>query len=272
MLGAVDPTVLKLLRCSHCGESKVAYASSRLHCEACGAMFDDGGGYFDFVDESAGSPTAATLEQRLMESELIARLYDRVWRPTFVRVFAGRGASKAAGGFTGEFFIHKHALAVDERVGPWLDLSTGPGTFTRAIAAASPGATVIGVDISRAMLEVAAKRGRGYSNIVLLRGDAHDIPLADESMAGINNSGALHVYDDAQRVFEEVLRVLRPGGLFVGSTFATAKSRTGKIAARLAGIRRFDPPELRAWLSRIGFADYEEIRLGAGIIFRCRKP
>jgi ubiquinone/menaquinone biosynthesis C-methylase UbiE len=42
--------------------------------------------------------------------------------------------------------------------------------FSRAIAASAPGALVVGLDISRAMLEVAARRAKGYGNIVLVRG------------------------------------------------------------------------------------------------------
>src|SRR5690606_40039337 len=70
-------------------------------------------------------------EQRLMESELVARAYERFWRPAFVRVLAGSGAGSRTGGFPGEFFIHKNALAMDDREGPWLDVSCGPGTFTQ---------------------------------------------------------------------------------------------------------------------------------------------
>lgn len=247
-------------------------SSGNLICEECGHVYEDDGGYFDFLDPARGEPTAATLEQRLMESELIARVYDRVWRPTFVRVFAGRGASAAAGGFAGEFFIHKHALGVDERNGPWLDLSCGPGAFTRALAAAVPGQLIVGIDISKAMLEVAAKRSRSYNNVALIRADAHELPFGDATLGGVNNAGALHVYTDPERVFAEVLRVLQPGGLYVGGTFARSRSALSRMAARLAGIRRFDTPELRSWLSRVGFAEYEEIQLGYGLIFRCRKP
>jgi len=246
--------------------------SASLTCDGCGRYYEDLGGHFDFIDPSRGEPTASSLEQQLMESELVARIYDRVWRPAFVRLFAGRGASKAAGGFPGEFFIHKHALGVDERTGPWLDLSCGPGTFSRALSAATPGELVVAVDISRAMLEVASRRSRGYSNVLFIRADAHELPFGDATLGGVNNAGALHVYDDPERVFAEILRVLKPGGVYVGGTFAKTSSAVGRIAARLAGIRRFHAPELRAWLSRIGFSDYEEIHLGNGIIFRARKP
>ena len=218
----------------------------------------------DLIDTTiSGEPTPANTEQRLMESELIARIYERVWRPTFVRLLAGKGAGAAVGGLSGELFIHKHSLALDDRPGPWLDLSCGPGAFARALAAAAPGALIVGLDISRAMLDIASQRTGSYTNVVLVRADAHALPFVDGAFGGVNNAGALHAYDDPELVFREIRRVLRPNGIYVGSTFAEAPTLLGRLAARAAGIRRFEPAELRAWLQRIGFADYEDVRLGA---------
>ncbi len=268
----MDPAFVAVLQCPVCHAKDLQDLSGFVSCTSCGTEFESGEGYLSMLDHKRGEPTASTTEQRLMESELVARIYERVWRPTFVRVVAGKGASKSTGGFPGEFFIHKNSLAMDDRDGPWLDLSCGPGLFTRAMAATSPGALIIGLDISKAMLEVAARRSKGYSNVELVRADAHDLPFIDASVGGVNNSGALHAYDDPPRAFEEILRVLRPGGVYVASTFSNTKSLVGRVAARVSGIRRFTPPELRAQLSRIGFVDYEEIRLGDAFIFRTRKP
>lgn len=206
-----------------------------------------------------------------MESDLVARVYDRVWRPAFVRLFAGKGAGNTVGGLAGELYIHKHSLSLDERPGPWLDLSCGPGAFVRALAAAVPGALVVGLDISRAMLEVAAQRTRSYSNAVLVRGDAHVMPFADQVFGGVNHAGALHAYFDPELVLHEVRRVLRPGGLYVGSTFAKSRSALGRLASRVAGIRRFDPVELRSLLQRVGFSDFEDVRLGDAFVFRVKR-
>lgn len=265
------PGLLALLRCSACQAGPLEASSTHLLCRACGAEFQSGS-YVDLLNPHLGEPVATTKEQRLMESALVANLYERFWRPAFVRAIAGSGAGARAGGFPGELFIHKNALGMEDRQGPWLDLSCGPGLFARGMAAAAPTSLVVGLDISHAMLEAAARRSRGYSNVALVRGDAHQLPFIDACFGGINNAGALHAYDDPEAAFREVLRVLQPGAVYVGSTFAPAPSAAGRLTARVAGIRRFDPHEMRAQLSRIGFADYDEIRLGDAFVFRVRRP
>jgi SAM-dependent methyltransferase len=270
----VDPQFLAMIQCPACSAPGLSPSSVSLACGDCGREFERRNGFTDLLDltQRGGEPTASTPEQRLMESELVARLYERFWRPAFVRVLAGGGAGAAIGGFSGEFFIHKNSLGLDDRTGPWLDLSCGPGLFARAIAASVPGSLVVGLDISRPMLKVAARRAKGYANIQLVRADAHSIPFADASFGGVNNTGALHAYDSPEQAFEEILRVLRPGGIYVGSTFSHKTSMLGRFAARVAGIRRFEPHKLRSQLSRIGFVDYEEIHLGDAFIFRARRP
>jgi SAM-dependent methyltransferase len=268
----VDPAVLPLLACPRC-RAPAPFSSLRAtRCRSCGLDASTAHGRLDLLDLSVGEPAIASTEQRLMESEVVARLYDRFWRPAFVRLLAGKGAGAAVGGLSGELFIYKHSLSLDDRPGPWLDLSCGPARFTRAIAAAAPGALVVGLDLSPAMLDVAAQRTGGYPNVVLVRADAHALPFVDGAFGGVNNAGALHAYDDPEIVFREVRRVLRPGGIYVGSTFAEAPSLVGRLAARAAGIRRFAPSELRAWLQRLGFADYEDVRLGGALVFRARRP
>lgn len=263
----MDDTAWALLRCPRCQTSGTLHAV-RAECGECHATYP----MRAYLDLTTAVDEAASTEQRLMQSDLVARLYDKTWRPAFVRLLAGRGAQGKIGGVAGEWYVLKQSLGVDERPGPWLDLSCGPGTFTRQIAAAAPGALVVGLDISQAMLEAAGERLAGYPNTALVRGDAHQLPFVSEAFSGVINVGALHVYDEPERVFREVHRVLQRGGLYVGSTFAPARSLVGNAAARLAGIRRFDPRELRAWLGRLGFCDYEELRLGDAFVFRVRRP
>ena len=108
----------KLPRCSSVmssGSDGLELGSRSLTCPNCRARYPDEGGFFDLHNTALrGEPTAATQEQRLMESELVARLYDRTFRPAFVRLLGGKGASKNAGGIAGEAFIYKNTLGVED--------------------------------------------------------------------------------------------------------------------------------------------------------------
>ncbi len=133
-------------------------------------------GVLDLIDTSVGEPTAASnTEQRLMESDLVARIYDRFWRPTFVRLLRRQGRWRLGRQPRRRIFIHKHGLSLDDRPGPWLDLSCGPARSRAPSPRRRPERSSWG-SISRAMLEVAAQRTGGYTNVVLVRADAHSLP------------------------------------------------------------------------------------------------
>jgi ubiquinone/menaquinone biosynthesis C-methylase UbiE len=95
-----------------------------------------------------------------------------------------------------------------------LDLGCGLGTGTIPLAQA--GATVIGADISSAMLEYAYKRSEGkYPNIYFCKMNAYKLMLEDESVDVIIENAMIHLVDNPERVYQEIFRVLKPNGIFV---------------------------------------------------------
>lgn len=93
-----------------------------------------------------------------------------------------------------------------------LDLGTGTGKALPALAARFPDAEVIGVDLTPAMLRIAA--GRLDHTALLVCGDAARLPFADQSVDLIFSSLALHWSPALDAVFGEARRVLRHPGLF----------------------------------------------------------
>ena len=82
--------MLPILRCPRCAAVGSFSDHRALICDRCKLTIDRARGYFDLLDVAVrGEPAAPSTEQRLMESDLVARLYDRFWRPSFVRLFAG---------------------------------------------------------------------------------------------------------------------------------------------------------------------------------------
>ncbi len=97
----------------------------------------------------------------------------------------------------------------------WLDLGSGTGHFSRALAARFPQASGTAVDIAEGMLRHARPLG-GATQFVC--GDAERLPLASASQQMIFSSLALQWCADFAAVLAEARRVLAPGGVFAFSS------------------------------------------------------
>jgi ubiquinone/menaquinone biosynthesis C-methylase UbiE len=87
----------------------------------------------------------------------------------------------------------------------FLDIGTGTGRFARHLAA--EGASVVGIDISSAMLKIA---GSANSSLSLLKADARKMPFHSEAFSGGMVVHLLHLISDWKQVVREIRRVLLP--------------------------------------------------------------
>jgi arsenite methyltransferase len=96
-----------------------------------------------------------------------------------------------------------------------LDLGCGTGTDL-LIAAQMTGPTgrVIGVDMTPAMLEraQASVQQMGFQNVRLHESLIESLPLEDASVDIVISNGVIDLVPDKDAVFDEIDRVLRPGG------------------------------------------------------------
>jgi SAM-dependent methyltransferase len=97
-----------------------------------------------------------------------------------------------------------------------LDLGCGDGTT--ALPAARKGATVVGVDIARNLVEAGNRRAahEGLDNVRFVQGDARDLgDLADDSFDLLVSMFGAMFAPDPFDVAREMVRVTRPGGRIV---------------------------------------------------------
>jgi len=145
------------------------------------------------------------LEHGVFEDIEVARRYDReagVWAryvsKSFVSVVKQWGVTS----------------------GKVLDVGTGTGMLAIEFAKGIPGVEVVGLDLSDVVLELArdnAQKSGVSSRVSFEKGDAQDMPFEDDTFDLVISGNTLHLLKNPVRMFNEIQRVLKPGGRFLVS-------------------------------------------------------
>ena len=98
-----------------------------------------------------------------------------------------------------------------------LDLGSGAGNDC-FVARAITGDTgqVTGLDFTDEMVEKARANNKktGFTNVEFVKGDIENIPLTSGQVDVVVSNCVLNLVPDKQKAFEEIMRVLKPGGHF----------------------------------------------------------
>ncbi|MCG8018719.1 MAG: malonyl-ACP O-methyltransferase BioC [Candidatus Thiodiazotropha sp. 'RUGA'] len=100
-----------------------------------------------------------------------------------------------------------------------LDVGAGTGDATRALGKHYAKSRVIALDFALPMLQQVRKQGGWFKRAPCICGDAEQLPLADQSVDMIFSNVALQWCNDLAGTMREFLRVLRPNGMLLFSTF-----------------------------------------------------
>jgi len=94
-----------------------------------------------------------------------------------------------------------------------LDVGCGTGDFSERLQREA-GATVVGLDLSRRMVELTHSRG-----LLCAEGDVQALPFRDGAFDAVVANRVLYHVPDLDRGLAEVVRVLEPGGRLVAVTY-----------------------------------------------------
>ncbi|MCC6794245.1 MAG: class I SAM-dependent methyltransferase [Candidatus Hydrogenedentes bacterium] len=222
-----------------------------LRCTVTGKRYPLRGGILHLLD----APPNLTKAQQSLDSPIMAWFYDRF------RGFLTKRVGVPP--FREEVEMTQAALGIAPGDAV-LDLACGHGNFTVEWSKlAGPNGLVIGLDISETMLRRAVTRVNkaGLKNVLLVRGDALNLPFRRGSLMKLNCSGGFHQMPDLPRAIAELARVAGPGASLTTATFARIsndpqEARKRKIEARYNNTLRFIPlDELQRLLETAGFTD-----------------
>lgn len=259
---AIPPTeLLGILRCPACNAG-VLRCDAGVECATCHTMYPACRGYLDFLPEVAPVPPWTW--------PWFAKTYPW-WRLVYLRLLNNPRFDRES-----ECTLMKYLLALQPD-GLLLDLACGPAFHTVQLARMFPTGSVFGLDLSRAMLDqgVASLGHMPGARPYLLRGDAFDLPFQDGVLQGVTHQGTLHLHAHPEGIFREVLRVLAPGGVYIGSIEIASRRWLPRLLQHLlkgAGLAFWEEASFRGVLEQIGFRQYERILGGDLLLFRVVKP
>ena len=183
---------------------------SGLRCPATSRIYP----YRDGVLDLLGDAPEKTRAQQVLDTPFTAWFYDR-FRAWITRALAVPD-------------FPTEVAQIDRRLQAQagdtiLDLACGHGNFTVEWAKrVGPEGLLIGLDISAAMLTRASYHTNrwGLANVLLIRGDAHYLPLAHACLRKVNCSGGFHQFPDLSQALREISRVSAEEAMLTASTFA----------------------------------------------------
>jgi len=157
--------------------------------------------------------------------------------------------------FTTIFYqaIHKRLLesiAVPP-ASPILDLGCGTGRLIERLGREFADITGVGVDLSPEMIQQAAARNCYGDRFQFQVGEASQLPFGDATFGTVLNTLSFLHYPDPQAVFQEVRRILVPGGQFYLVDIAPSFFQTIPFSPN--GIRFYSRQQREDFGTRSGF-------------------
>ena len=139
-----------------------------------------------------------------------------------------------------------------------LDIGTGPGQLLLAMRRILPEATLIGVDISSAMVAQARKNLKACKQeqrIEVLAADSNALPFPDGIFDCLVSTGSIHHWKDPIHGLSEAHRILRADGHALiydlvrdmpGGLLEDVRARFGGFRLALLWLHSFEEPFLNA--------------------------
>ncbi|MDD4849962.1 MAG: class I SAM-dependent methyltransferase [Gemmiger sp.] len=111
--------------------------------------------------------------------------------------------------------------------GKMLEVPVGTGVLTMPIYEALPNADKICLDYSADMMARAQRKAaqRKIKNIQFQQGDVGALPFAEQSFDLVLSLNGFHAFPDKKAAYNEIFRVLKPGGTFCGCFYVQGENR-----------------------------------------------
>ena len=111
--------------------------------------------------------------------------------------------------------------------GKMLEVPVGTGVLTMPVYKTLPHADITCLDYSADMMAVARHRAEkmALDTIRFRQGDVGALPFEDSCFNLVLSLNGFHAFPDKEAAYQEVFRVLKPGGIFCGCFYIKGESK-----------------------------------------------
>ena len=177
-------------------------------------MSDDQGNRVEQVTPYGDQATAKTEQVRQM-FDAIAPAYDFMNRAMTLGI---------------DIWWRRLAVKRLKRIRPSriLDVATGTGDFAIQLNTSLHPQHITGIDLSQGMLDEACRKvkEKGLEGVIAFeQGDCMALPMQDESFDAVTVAFGVRNFEHLQQGYQEMARVLRPGGMLCVLELSTPTNR-----------------------------------------------
>ena len=130
--------------------------------------------------------------------------------------------------------------------GKLLDVPTGTAVFTYRKYKKLKDADITCLDYSEDMLSQAKSRfdANQITHVKTIQGDVGNLPFDDNTFDIVLSMNGFHAFPDKEKAFDEVNRVLKPGGKFISCFYIRGQSRISDALVKYILSKKgwFTPP------------------------------
>ncbi|MED6206118.1 hypothetical protein PIB30_023984 [Stylosanthes scabra] len=263
-----------LIRKGPSGLNLSAIYRSGFNCKRCRKSYSSKDKYLDLtVTSGLEYNEHQPILTELFRSPFVSFFYERGWRQNF-----------NLGGFPGpeEEFKMAQDYFESAKGGCLVDVSCGSGLFSRKFAKSGTYSGVVALDFSENMLRqcydfINKDDTLLKANLALVRADVSRLPFASGSVDAVHAGAALHCWPSPSNSVAEISRILRSGGIFVGTTFLRYSSTTPMIVRSFREIVArtnsfLTEQEIEVLCMSCGLINYTSKVHQSFIIFSAQKP
>ncbi|RPJ63325.1 MAG: class I SAM-dependent methyltransferase [Dehalococcoidia bacterium] len=180
-------------------------------------------------------------------------------------------------------------LILGEEISSGLALEIGPGPGYRGLEwlKRTKGTHLEGLEISEDMIALARKNAVEYGlsgRVKYYKGDAQQMPFKDGYFDAVFTNGSLHEWSNPQSIFNEIVRVIKPGGKYLisdlrrdmnpaikGFLWLTVKPKEMRPGLMSSLDASYTISEISAILTRTKLQDWKVSQNPFGIVVSGRK-